>query len=644
MSLTLAAAGAWAQPRFSPPKVDQAPQIDGLFAEGEWPESALMSELRDKVDGKAFPAATKVWTVIHGDSVYIAFSCESPLGEPVARSRQPNSQMDGEDVVAILIDPYSRRTNESMSSFLVNPFGTQAENLAGGRAAKREWRGEWQAAARIREGGWDVEIRIPWSILDRPAGTRDVQFNVGRYDSRLDRTGFWGYRDLRDLAEGDGILEGIELPAPDAKRQIDILGYGLAEYDKNGPSEATLRTGVDLRWKPTSQITGLISLNPDFRSIEQDVEQIGFTRTERSLNDARPFFTEGAGFFRASQGFSFGNLFYSRRIDDFDFGMKAFGNATERDQFGVLATREDGRRTDAIARWARQIDPRTSISAFTTYTGQPGSYASAHGINASWGRGNWGAGAQYAGSDRDGLSGGAASVYGEFQASRVFSILRWLEVGDNFRPPLALIPWRDRTGAYTYTSWDNPQNSGALRRWGLNAYAANFDTRGGGVQQRGFDLDGSLTTRNDIALQAGAGTWQYGNEHETEGRLGLRFNASNGQRNGGLFLAKGVRAGDGFQFLGADVNWRFGEGFDVGLAYNREEFQGVTEQSILGLGWEMNSAESISGRLVHGGGKLNSYLAYRRAGFKGLEYFVILGDPNAQETRTRAAVKVVWAK
>jgi len=41
-------------------------------------------------------------------------------------------------------------------------------------------------------------------------------------------------------------------------------------------------------------------------------------------------------------------------------------------------------------------------------------------------------------------------------------------------------------------------------------------------------------------------------------------------------------------------------------------------------------------------GHTNAYLAYRNAGFAGTEWYVIVGDPNAMEWRSRLAAKIVW--
>jgi hypothetical protein len=61
------------------------------------------------------------------------------------------------------------------------------------------------------------------------------------------------------------------------------------------------------------------------------------------------------------------------------------------------------------------------------------------------------------------------------------------------------------------------------------------------------------------------------------------------------------------------------------------------------VGYELNPNQSINGRLVTRDGKTNAYVAFRQSGNRGVEYFVILGDPNADQSVSRLSLKAVWA-
>jgi len=53
-------------------------------------------------------------------------------------------------------------------------------------------------------------------------------------------------------------------------------------------------------------------------NVEQEVAGIEFTRSERILQDNRPFFSEGNDYFWLTGSYTFPRMFYSRRIGAFD--------------------------------------------------------------------------------------------------------------------------------------------------------------------------------------------------------------------------------------------------------------------------------------------------------------------------------------
>jgi hypothetical protein len=62
---------------------------------------------------------------------------------------------------------------------------------------------------------------------------------------------------------------------------------------------------------------------------------------------------------------------------------------------------------------------------------------------------------------------------------------------------------------------------------------------------------------------------------------------------------------------------------------------------ILGANDDLRRNRAISGRIVYQTGQTNAYLAFRRSGNRGTEYYLILGDPNATHFRASLLLKVV---
>jgi hypothetical protein len=59
--------------------------------------------------------------------------------------------------------------------------------------------------------------------------------------------------------------------------------------------------------------------------------------------------------------------------------------------------------------------------------------------------------------------------------------------------------------------------------------------------------------------------------------------------------------------------------------------------------YDLDSEHTVSMRLVDAAEGFNAYLAYSQKVRRGTDLYVILGDPNADETTERLAVKTVWS-
>ena len=72
-----------------------------------------------------------------------------------------------------------------------------------------------------------------------------------------------------------------------------------------------VQMGLDVRYQPTPELTSVATLNPDFASVEGAVESIGFSRSERFVPDARPFFLEGRNYLQLGDFYAIGSYFDS---------------------------------------------------------------------------------------------------------------------------------------------------------------------------------------------------------------------------------------------------------------------------------------------------------------------------------------------
>ena len=88
--------------------------------------------------------------------------------------------------------------------------------------------------------------------------------------------------------------------------------------------------GGDINWQITSNVSLNSTINPDFATVEADEQRINLTRYELSYPEKRLFFQEGNEMYNTRI-----KTFYSRRIQDIDFGNRLTGKVGKT-QFNIL--------------------------------------------------------------------------------------------------------------------------------------------------------------------------------------------------------------------------------------------------------------------------------------------------------------------
>jgi hypothetical protein len=102
-----------------------------------------------------------------------------------------------------------------------------------------------------------------------------------------------------------------------------------------------------------------------------------------------------------------------------------------------------------------------------------------------------------------------------------------------------------------------------------------------------------------------------------------------------------MQAGSSYRSLGVAGAYRAAKGLQLSLREQHVDYQGAADQTIFTAAYDLGKDRSIAGRLVRQNDQVNGYLAYQRSGNAGMEYFLILGDPNAPTYRNSITLKVV---
>ncbi len=368
-------------------------------------------------------------------------------------------------------------------------------------------------------------------------------------------------------------------------------------------------------------------------------------RVERFLNDPRPFFQEGSNFFELTDRFSFGRMFYTRRISQFDIGMKTFGLINPKLSVGAMHTSTVEGEKSTVVKFANTISGTQSQRAFFTTTNLGGVENSSFGgsINKRWdtvGLSMEVAGEKNAGSKLD----TAGSFQVSYNRPTTYLSARYTWVSPEFGPSLGFVPWRDRKGFNFAAMLNRNWRSGIFRDYGIFAIASEYRTYDTNeIQEGGYSFSGDLSTMSDLGLSLVRTSQTFFGKRDDITGFGLTFNKSNRFKQLGFYTESGTRGDRPSSYYSLNGTFRIGNNFDIGLRQSLLELDGTDKQTILSALWQKSNDTTISTRIATTPGGTNAYLSFRKAGNAGAEYYMILGDPNALSTTNRLSLKAIWA-
>jgi hypothetical protein len=335
------------------PKSHEAPVIDGKLDEEIWKKAAVADRFWISEQQRWPTEPTEVLVLADAEHLYFGFRVFDSQPQAVeALQTRRDAGLGLDDHVVVELDPFHNHL--LISSYAVNARGTQSDAIAGGRARKIEWKGDWKAAVATTEYGWSAEIAIPFVILNYHHQDQVFGVNFIRYHHRTDEWSRWADLTLQNRPEEMGHLTGLDLPKVSKKQPWTFMPYGLMGReipDKKGKVHSFFGTGgADIRLEPRQNVTAAFALNPDFSQLERQVTDINFNYNEKFRPDPRPFFQEGSAYFGSDRTY-----FYSNRVPDFDYGSKLFAQ-WGRFQIGGFVTEAPNSRWDMAFRLARELD------------------------------------------------------------------------------------------------------------------------------------------------------------------------------------------------------------------------------------------------------------------------------------------------
>jgi hypothetical protein len=316
-------------------RATEAIVIDGRLDEEIWTRAPAATGFtqRDPDEGQPATEPTELRVAYDDYALYVGARLHD--GEPGRISRQL-SRRDRHveaDRFAVFLDAHHDHVTGAV--FEVSAAGVQSDKIIFNDSWEDEsWDAVWESAVTLDEGGWSVEMRIPFSQLRFPrAGRHTFGIHAERFIQRKNERAWLVHvpKTERGVASRAGHLEGIE--GIRSGRSLEVLPYAVSraefvERTSDDPfhdgAQAFAGAGLDVKYGLSSNITLDGTINPDFGQVEVDPAVVNLTAFETFFEEKRPFFIEGSSIFSnfgrggANSFWGFNRseplIFYSRRI------------------------------------------------------------------------------------------------------------------------------------------------------------------------------------------------------------------------------------------------------------------------------------------------------------------------------------------
>ncbi len=324
-------------------------RVDGVLDDGIYETVPSIEGFVQQlpIEGAPTTERTEAWVFFNDENVYVAARLWSgvPESQWIANEMQRDSfQIINNDYFSVGIDTFYDRRNGF--AFMITPIGGFFDyEITDEGNPNNDWNPIWNSSTGRFDGGWTVEMEIPFKSLRFQPGQNQVWgLQLGRRIRYKNET---TYLTTVPISAGPGMfrlsaagtLVGVEVPS--GNRRFEVKPYAIGSVNGTLDSaeqivnEGAGDGGIDVKYGLTQNLTADFTYNTDFAQVEADEAQLNLSRFNLFFPEKREFFLEGRGIFdfgraagnaggqfRASRlggsGFFGGGdvptVFYSRRI------------------------------------------------------------------------------------------------------------------------------------------------------------------------------------------------------------------------------------------------------------------------------------------------------------------------------------------
>lgn len=506
------------------------------------------------VAGAPSSERTDVWVSFDDENVYVTCRCwdEAPPEQWVANElRRDTPGLRNNEHFGVMFDTFYDRRSGMM--FYANQLGARADySVIDEGGPNTDWNPVWDVVGGQFDGGWIVEMAIPFKSLRYNSGPNQLWGIQLRRSIRHKNE--WTYLNpvppflagpqALNRVSAAGTIVGLQLPPAGNNLEIKPYAIGGLSTDRTATpaisNDATGDVGLDLKYGLTANLTADLTWNTDFAQVEVDEQQVNLTRFSLFFPEKRDFFLEGRGVFDFGRGgvggfrpgrSGFGRgggdaptLFYSRRIG-LDGGevipIRGGGRVTGKvGPFGIGAVNiQTGADDEAgvmgtnftVLRMKRDILGRSSIGALFTnrsvsLTGDGANRV--YGVDASFAFfQNLEMGAYWAKTETPTITTGDESWQTaiSYEGDRYGASASHLEVGAGFNPEVGFLRRRDfvkSAGSLRFSP--RPASIESIRKltWevGVDHYVDGMGSMESRRQSARFDIEMENSDRASIEI------------------------------------------------------------------------------------------------------------------------------------------------
>jgi hypothetical protein len=607
-------------------RLTQAIDVDGRLDEAIYSQVPALSDFIQVLPGDGDPATekTEMWITFDADNIYVSARAwdSAPEDEWTANEmRRDTNQLMNNDNIGVSFDTFYDRRNAFF--FYVNPLGARSDVQHTNEGnPNRDWNPIWDARTGRFEGGWTVEMQIPFkSLRYRPGVEQLWGVQLRRAIRRKNEWTYLTHIPRSTVSGGSGAgavmrisrhatLVGIE--APSTGRVFEVKPYGISGLRTDRianpavDNDMDYDAGLDMKFGVTESLFADFTVNTDFAQVEADEQQVNLTRFEISFPEKREFFLEGRDIYSFGIGTAAGGaggggnaptLFFSRRIGlesgtlvpiraggrltgklgSFDIGalsMQTAGDGAlelESTNFSVLRLRRDVFSRGSIgALFTRRSHSRVADGSNETY-----------GLDGNVSLGDVFVSGYYAETRTEGRTTADESYRGAFSYSGDLfgASLGYLRVGENFNPELGFL----RRRAFRATTADANLNlrpeSDLIRRIGFGA----------GTEYVENDVDGYVESRESRASV----TFEF----ESSDAIDVGFNDTYEYLDANFRIADGIILPPGrysFQDVTVGVGFGLQRWYSGNLSLQRGSFYNGDKTTIALRGGRINVSNRLS--------------------------------------------------